>query len=129
MNRRRTLYMLAALGVMALMVAFGLTATRAATPSQTKPPVDAKQGKPQVSTTLGDKIAIPAPPAAPNVTLYDQYDNIAGTGTSSQDFETSLDAYDDQTADDFVVPAGQNWQVNEVDTPVATSTALDRLFP
>jgi hypothetical protein len=38
MNRRRTLYMLAALGVMALMVAFGLTATRAATPVQQDKP-------------------------------------------------------------------------------------------
>ena len=55
------------------------------------------------------------PVSAPNVVLYDQYDNDPGTGTVSQDFETSLDAYDSQTADDFVVPSGQTWTINEVD--------------
>jgi N-acetylneuraminic acid mutarotase len=54
-------------------------------------------------------------PNLPNVTLYDQYNNPSGAATSSQDFETAFDAFDDFTADDFVVPAGQTWNVSEVD--------------
>jgi hypothetical protein len=54
-------------------------------------------------------------PKAPNVVLYDQYDNGNGTATSSQDFETAFDTFDDFNADDFVVPAGQTWNITEVD--------------
>lgn len=58
--------------------------------------------------------ALPAP-AAPNVVLYDQYDNGGGVGWTSQDFEATFDAYDNQGADDFVVPTGETWNVDEVD--------------
>src|SRR5205823_3603398 len=34
--------------------------------------------------------------------------------TVSQDFETANDAFDSQTADDFVVPPGQTWTVQQV---------------
>ena len=48
---------------------------------------------------------IPLVPQLPSaVTLYDQYNNAGTTGTSSQDFETALNAFDSFTADDFVVP-------------------------
>jgi hypothetical protein len=50
--------------------------------------------------------------------LYDQYDNFATeepVNIPSQDAETALDFFDSQAADDFVVPAGQTWQVTEVD--------------
>jgi hypothetical protein len=57
---------------------------------------------------------IPAP-AAPNVVLYDQYDNAGLYATSSQDFEAAYDAFDDFVADDFVVPSGETWNVDEVD--------------
>lgn len=57
---------------------------------------------------------LPAP-LAPNVVLYDQYDNIGANATGSQDFESAYDAFDDFVADDFVVPAGQTWNVDEVD--------------
>ncbi len=56
-----------------------------------------------------------APPVAPNVVLYDQYNNPGTNATSSQDFEAANNAFDIQGADDFVVPAGQTWQVNQVD--------------
>jgi len=46
--------------------------------------------------------------------LYDQNDNDSGIGITSQNFETSLDAYDNQGADDFKVPAGFTWKVKEV---------------
>ncbi len=49
------------------------------------------------------------------VVLYDQYDNAGVTTTSSQNFETAYDQYDDETADDFVVPAGQTWTVSLVE--------------
>ena len=54
-------------------------------------------------------------PKAPAVVLYDQYDNIGANSTSSQNFEASFDAYDDELADDFVVPSGQTWNINQVD--------------
>jgi hypothetical protein len=47
--------------------------------------------------------------------LYDQYDSAGTTASVSQDFETVNDAYDSQLADDFVVPSGQTWTINEVD--------------
>jgi hypothetical protein len=48
-------------------------------------------------------------------TLYDQNDNDSGIGVLSQNFETSLDAYDSQGADDFRVRTGVTWRVREVD--------------
>src|SRR5262249_26702140 len=56
-----------------------------------------------------------AQPRLPSVVLYDQYDNPGSFSTSSQDFEADFDPFDDFTADDFVVPAGQTWNVSEVD--------------
>ena len=47
--------------------------------------------------------------------LYDQYDNPGANATVDQDFETANDAYDNQGADDFVVPSGENRTINEVD--------------
>ena len=47
--------------------------------------------------------------------LYDQYDNMGTSSIPSQDFETALDNYDSQGADDFVVPAGETWNITEVD--------------
>ena len=35
--------------------------------------------------------------------------------TSSQNFEADLDAYDDELADDFVVPGGDAWTIDQVD--------------
>ena len=45
--------------------------------------------------------------------LYDQTDSASGTGTVSQNFEAANDAFDAQTADDFVVPAG-GWTIGQV---------------
>jgi len=62
-----------------------------------------------------------APPEAA-VILYDQTNNPAPTptppapgGVTSQDFESQLDNRDSFAADDFVVPAGQVWNISEVD--------------
>jgi hypothetical protein len=47
--------------------------------------------------------------------FYDQYDNIGTSSFPSQDFETALDNFDAQGADDFVVPSGEVWNLDEVD--------------
>jgi hypothetical protein len=60
----------------------------------------------------------PTPTPTPGAVLYDQYDNFAtkeAVNIPSQDAETALDFFDSQAADDFIVPAGQTWQVTEVD--------------
>ena len=60
----------------------------------------------------------PTPTPTPGSILYDQYDNFATkepVNIPSQDAETALDFFDSQAADDFIVPAGQTWQVTEVD--------------
>jgi hypothetical protein len=60
----------------------------------------------------------PTPTPTPGAVLYDQYDNFATeepVNIPSQDFETALDFFDSQAVDDFIVPAGQTWQVTEVD--------------
>jgi len=56
-----------------------------------------------------------ARPAAPTVVLYDQYNNQANFDVTSQDFEPSNDPLDSFAADDFVVPGGQTWTIQQVD--------------
>jgi hypothetical protein len=61
--------------------------------------------------------------AAPAIILYDQTNNPAPTPPpppsngviTSQDYEPEFDNYDSFAADDFVVPAGQIWNIDEVD--------------
>jgi hypothetical protein len=51
----------------------------------------------------------------PYAVLYDQTDNAGTNGFPSQDFEAAFDAYDNQGADDFVIPAVDgSWTINEV---------------
>jgi hypothetical protein len=53
--------------------------------------------------------------ASKDQTLYDQMGGDRGTGINSQNYEQEFDAYDDEAADDFIVPAGVRWKVMEVD--------------
>ena len=46
--------------------------------------------------------------------LYDQTDSPGTNSTVSQNFETVNDAFDNQGADDFAVPALQTWTVQQV---------------
>lgn len=48
-------------------------------------------------------------------TLYDQMGLDRGTGINSQNYEAQYDAYDDEAADDFIVPEGVRWKITEVD--------------
>lgn len=94
------------------------TSTQPIAPTQNKPSAQQQSGKtkPQASApSSGRNIGGVAAPAASLAVLYDQYNNPGTSTISSQDFETSLDSYNDQAADDFTVPSGQSWQVNEVD--------------
>jgi hypothetical protein len=58
-----------------------------------------------------------APAAANGDVLYDQTSNPAafGSNVTSQDFFTPDNALDAQAADDFTVPPGQLWGINELD--------------
>lgn len=47
--------------------------------------------------------------------LYDQSGGDDGSVIVSQNFESDFDIYDSQAADDFTVPAGQKWTIQEVD--------------
>lgn len=55
--------------------------------------------------------AVEAPDAS--VVLYDQNNNDAGTGVTSQNFEASFDIYDNSGADDFVATGG-GWKIKQV---------------
>src|SRR6266480_8034074 len=94
--------------------------------AQSRVPKVPRIGQSQLPTTLNIAAAAPAIPVpvnlqlpdAPAVVLYDQMDHPAPTpsGVNSQDFgPSSLHVFDDFTADDFVVPGGQTWNVTEVD--------------
>ncbi len=54
--------------------------------------------------------------AIQTVTLYDQISNMASLNINSQNYEPTYDAYDNQAADDFVVPAGSSsWAIHRVE--------------
>src|SRR5262249_2396076 len=57
----------------------------------------------------------PARRLHPANVLYDQYNNEATNSTSSQDFESGFDTFDDFLGDDFNVNGGDTWTVNTVD--------------
>lgn len=86
------------------------TPTATATPSATRTPTPTPTASASASAT-----ATASPSASPCVVtvLYDQTNNPAATSTLSQnfpDFPTSSS----YTADDFVVPAGQTWTIQQV---------------
>jgi uncharacterized repeat protein (TIGR02543 family) len=54
-------------------------------------------------------------PRAPGSVLYNQYNNASAGDVTSQNFEAANDAFDSEAADDFVVPAGQMWDITTVD--------------
>jgi hypothetical protein len=46
--------------------------------------------------------------------LYDQSEADNGNAIRAENFESDLDAYDAEGADDFKVPAGETWKISEV---------------
>ena len=89
-------------------------------PNFTPPPSTDQRGFPRVSNGRIDKgsfevqAASPTPTATPCIVLYDQSETAGGGGVVSQNFEPVNNSYDAQGADDFVVPAMQNWSVQQV---------------
>jgi hypothetical protein len=59
-------------------------------------------------------IPIPRAPKAPQVVLYDQYNNAGGNATLSATFD-DFPTFSSDLADDFVVPGGQTWNVESID--------------
>src|SRR5439155_25611233 len=53
-------------------------------------------------------------PKAPQVVLYDQYDNAGANASLCATFDDIPTANSD-LADDFVVPAGETWNVESID--------------
>lgn len=72
-------------------------------------------GPPRVASfaTAHAQPLLPHPGGA--ITLYDQTGNDSGVGFVSQNFETEFDIYDDEAADDFIVPKNARWKITEVD--------------
>ena len=53
--------------------------------------------------------------ASPDDVLHDQYNNPGTVSSNSQDYEAAANAFDDEAADDFVVPSGPGWVVTGVE--------------
>ena len=73
--------------------------------------------KPTTSNSSGaGRSSPPSFPVGPFAVLYDQTNNPAPTpgGVTSQNFEAAFNAFDTEAADDFVVPAGQTWTIQQV---------------
>lgn len=51
----------------------------------------------------------------PLIVLYDQFNNAGANATNSQNYESANDRLDDELADDFIVPPGVSWTINQVD--------------
>src|SRR5664279_3213534 len=78
-------------------------------------PVNSSRLAPNNQTPSQPQTEVVSRPDVVFATLYDQYDNAATTASVSQNFEPANDTFDAQLGDDFVVPAGQTWTINEVD--------------
>src|SRR5436190_1402511 len=133
LRQRRYLVMSAILGIAALLLAAAGSANRASagTPLQQLPgkgalaniggPIAQQKGtgnrtaKPVVTSPNNAPQTKLPPVVAPNVVLYDQLNNPGTVSTLSQEFESANAAFNSQTADNFVVPGGQSWQITEVD--------------
>src|SRR4051794_34629977 len=98
-----------------VMPAAGVWVTQPAKAQQPGTAPGSPGSRPQVSgPSGGSSIAKAPPPVAPNVVLYDQYNNPGTLSTLSQQFG-DFPTYTSQTADKFAVPGGQSWSISEVD--------------
>ena len=106
---------LASAAVPAQMPVTGVPASLAGHVGQQQSGNNSRTAKPIVSAPSSPSQVKVPPVAAPNVVLYDQLNNPGAQSTDTQQFEAANAAFNNQAADDFVVPGGQNWQVTEVD--------------
>ncbi len=112
MNRRTFVYLGLGLSMAIVAAGIGLSATHAAAPT----PPAARAGRPGAlgAAATAPQLA-PRAPGAPDVVLYDQYDHPGINSTNSQRYEMDFNSYDDFGGDDFTVPAGHTWLVDEID--------------
>ena len=110
---RGAFYLVLLLGVSAIPFAL---AQRNVTNRGTAKPTSSPPVVPQFSSgRLGARFLVaPSPPRAPQTVLYDQYDNSGQDVTLSATF-TDFPTDNADLADDFVVPAGQTWNVQSID--------------
>ena len=47
--------------------------------------------------------------------LDDQFDNFGNFAVTTQDFEDAWNELDDEAADDFIVPGGEQWTISQID--------------
>ena len=69
---------------------------------------------PATGSTAAHQLPVLPIPKGPQVVLYDQYDNGGPNATRSTSF-SDLPDFSTDLADDFVVPAGQTWNVQSID--------------
>jgi Concanavalin A-like lectin/glucanases superfamily len=96
------------LTTMALVASLALSAQAGRRPTMTSE----NQSKPSILSP--SDVMAPLAPHFPQVILYDQYNN-AGAGLTPSDTFTDFSMSDADLADDFVVPAGQTWNVESID--------------
>jgi hypothetical protein len=76
---------------------------------------EADQARPTISSgAIGVPSMRPPHPKAPQVVLYDQYDNASDFATLSATF-SDFALFSSDLADDFVVPTGETWNVQSID--------------
>lgn len=92
----------------------GNTSASAATAVTNPDSVSNAATAPPSSGAAGRQFAIPPYPKQPQVVLYDQYNNASPIGTLSTAF-TDVPLFSSDLADDFVVPAGETWNVQSID--------------
>ncbi len=92
----------------------GVPLSAGAAPRQLSGPVSEFPEVTSSRTTGAQLLRILPQPKAPQVVLYDQYNNASTTATNSQEFP-DFATFSDFTADDFVVPGGQTWTVQSID--------------
>jgi hypothetical protein len=61
------------------------------------------------------RIALPFKTLKSSNLLWNQNSNDTGNYVNSQNYSSTYTGYDDQAADDFVIPKGHTWRVTEVD--------------
>src|SRR3954468_6621078 len=70
---------------------------------------------PSLAAGTTSHVTVTGHSTSPSTVLYSQLDSPGANSSSSQDFEADFDAYDDELADDFVVPDGDGWNIDTVD--------------
>src|SRR5438094_4049805 len=110
---RGAFYLVLLLGVSAIPF---VLAQRNVTNRDTAKPTSSRPAVPQLTSgRLGARFLVaPSTPRVPQTVLYDQYDNAGEDVTVSATF-TDFPTSNADLADDFVVPAGQTWNVQSID--------------